>query len=434
MGAGTEVNVVVLGLWHLGCVTAACCAEHFDVIGLDFDAEIIAHLRDGKAPLFEPGLDALIQHGLECGRLSFTTEKRDALQNADILWVCFDTPVDEDDVADVASVLAKVERCLPELRPETVVLISSQMPVGTCARLEKKIADRKLSFACSPENLRLGKSLEIFRRPDRIVAGVRDQATRVTLEKLFSPFADDRVIWMSPESAEMTKHAINAFLALSVTYANEIARLCEVSGANAREVEQGLRSESRIGPKAYIRPGSAFAGGTLARDVVTLTKIAGEHGQEAVLIKAILRSNEGHKDWAMRRLETLFPNLGQIKVAVLGLTYKPGTDTLRRSSSVELCSALLMRGCVVYCFDPVIKVLPPQLAGVRLCQSLADALRQVDAIVIATEWPQIRDANWTELMKVAKDGVIILDANRALNLPAESLSSVRYFAVGIPVP
>ncbi|PYJ41639.1 MAG: UDP-glucose/GDP-mannose dehydrogenase family protein, partial [Verrucomicrobia bacterium] len=140
MGAGTEVNVVVLGLWHLGCVTAACCAEHFDVIGLDFDAEIIAHLRDGKAPLFEPGLDALIQHGLESGRLSFTTEKRDALQNADILWVCFDTPVDEDDVADVASVLAKVERCLPELRPETVVLISSQMLVGTCARLEKKIA------------------------------------------------------------------------------------------------------------------------------------------------------------------------------------------------------------------------------------------------------------------------------------------------------
>ncbi|PYJ41640.1 MAG: UDP-glucose/GDP-mannose dehydrogenase family protein, partial [Verrucomicrobia bacterium] len=117
-------------------------------------------------------------------------------------------------------------------------------------------------------------------------------------------------------------------------------------------MEQGLRSESRIGPKAYIRAGSAFAGGTLARDVVTLTKIAGEHGQEAVLIKAILRSNEGHKDWAMRRLETLFPNLGQIKVAVLGLTYKPGTDTLRRSSSVELCSALLMRGCVVYCFDP----------------------------------------------------------------------------------
>src|SRR5205085_2839841 len=157
-----------------------------------------------------------------------------------------------------------------------VVLISSQMPVGTCARLEKKFAHRKLSLACSPENLRLGKSLDIFRRPDRVVAGIRDQSTRDSLQKLFEPFAGSRILWMSPESAEMTKHAINAFLALSVTFANEIACLCEVSGANAREVEQGLRSESRIGPKAYIRPGSAFAGGTLARDVVTLTKIADE--------------------------------------------------------------------------------------------------------------------------------------------------------------
>ena len=130
MGTETAVNLVVLGLWHLGCVTAACCAKQFNVIGLDFDAEVVAQLKDGKAPLFEPGLDALIQHGLESGRLSFTTEKGDALQKADILWVCFDTPVDENDIPDVASVVAKIERCLPELRPETVVLISSQMPVG----------------------------------------------------------------------------------------------------------------------------------------------------------------------------------------------------------------------------------------------------------------------------------------------------------------
>ena len=136
----------------------------------------------------------------------------------------------------------------------------------------------------------------------------------------------------------------------------------------------------------------------------------------------------------MRRLEKLFPNLGRVTIAVLGLTYKPGTDTLRRSSSVELCSALLARGCAVHCLDPVVKVLPPQLAGAKLYQSLLEALHKVDAIVIATEWPEIRDADWSELMKVTKDEVIILDANRALNLPAESLSSVRYFAVGTPLP
>ena len=153
-----------------------------------------------------------------------------------------------------------------------------------------------------------------------------------------TPFAGDRILWMSPESAEMTKHAINAFLALSVTFANEIASLCEAVGANAQEVEQGLRSESRIGSKAYIRPGRAFAGGTLARDVVTLTGIARETGESAELIAAILRSNEAHKTWALRRLEAIFGKLDGVTVAILGLTYKPGTNTLRRSSAVELCS------------------------------------------------------------------------------------------------
>jgi UDPglucose 6-dehydrogenase len=432
MGAGAPVNIVVLGLWHLGCVTAACCAEHFDVIGIDPDAKTVADLERAKAPLFEPGLDALIQIGLDSGKLSFTTNAKAALKNADILWVCFDTPVDENDVADVLFVLDKIESSLPEVRPGTVILISSQMPAGTCARLEKKYGDRKLSFACSPENLRLGKSLEIFRNPGRIVAGVRDQSTRDRLQKLFEPFAGSRILWMSPESAEMTKHGTNAFLALSVTFANELANLCEaVAGADAREVERGLRSESRIGANAYVRPGSAFAGGTLARDVVTLSQLAEEHGQGAILIQTILRSNEEHKNWAMRRLETIFPALDQVTIAVLGLTYKPGTDTLRRSSSVELCSRLLKRGSSVHCFDPAVTALPPQLAAAKLFRSLPEALEQADAILIATAWPQIIEADWSHLLRELKKQTVILDPNRLLNLPVGgSLRSVRYFAVG----
>jgi len=229
----------------------------------------------------------------------------------------------------------------------------------------------------------------------------------------------------------MTKHATNAFLALSVTFANELANLCEaVTGADVREVEQGLRSESRIGPNAYIRPGSAFAGGTLARDVVTLSQIAEERGQRAILIQAILRSNEGHKDWAVRRLETIFPALDRTIIAVLGLTYKPGTDTLRRSSSVELCSTLLRRGSAVHCFDPVVRALPTELSAAKLLRNLPDALEQVDAIVIATAWPQIVEADWSQLIRGLKKQTVILDPNRLLNLPAESLRSVRYFAVG----
>jgi UDPglucose 6-dehydrogenase len=430
VGPGETVKVVVFGLWHLGCVTAACGAEHFAVVGLDFDPEIIANLRRGRAPIFEPGLNELIQSGLRSERLRFTTDEQEALENVDVFWVCYDTPVDESDVPDVGFVIDRIERCLPYLRPGAIVLISSQLPAGTCRRLEQKHADEGISFACSPENLRLGKALDIFRNPDRVVVGVRDARPRKTIAELFAPFASDRVLWMSPESAEMTKHAINAFLALSVTFANEIARLCEVVGANAREVEEGLRSESRIGPKAYIRAGSAFAGGTLARDVVTVTRIAADHGESAELIAAILRSNEAHKAWALRRLEAIYGNLRSITVAVLGLTYKPGTDTLRRSSAIELCLGLLERGARVRCYDPVVKALPSELAAAKICESLPDALRQAEAAVIATEWPQIRDADWPALVQTMKQPPVILDANRFLNLTADALQGGRYFAVG----
>lgn len=424
------MKVVVLGLWHLGCVTAACSAEHFTVVGLDSDEENIANLNCGRAPILEPGLNELIQRGLEAKRLSFTTDRQDALKNADVLWVCFDTPVDENDVADVPFVLERIERCLPDLPPGTVVLISSQLPAGTVRRLENEHANRHLSFACSPENLRLGKALEIFRNPDRVVAGTRDEQAREVLTRLLTPFAADRILWMSPESAEMTKHAINAFLALSVTFANEIATLCEAVGANAQEVEQGLRSESRIGPKAYIRPGQAFAGGTLARDVVTLTEIARVTGKSAGLIAAILQSNEMHQKWALGRLESIFGQLDGVTVAVLGLTYKPGTNTLRRSSAVELCLGLLERHARVQCYDPAVKEPTANLGAARICEGLPDALRQAEAAVIATAWPEFSRADWPTLVQTMKQPPVILDANRTLNLTADTLRGIRYFAVG----
>ena len=181
------MNVVVLGLWHLGCVTAACCAEHFSVVGLDFVAGAVDALRAGKAPLFEPGLDPLIQDGLASGRLQFADGANPAaLGAADVLWVCYDTPVDENDVADVGFVTERIARCLPALRPGAVVLISSQVPAGTCAFLE--LRHPGVAFACSPENLRLGEALAIFRHPERIIVGVRTAETRAALEPLFAPF------------------------------------------------------------------------------------------------------------------------------------------------------------------------------------------------------------------------------------------------------
>lgn len=423
------MNVVVLGLWHLGCVTAACCAEfNASVVGLDFEADWRA-LRCGEAPLFEPGLDEALWRGIGSGRLRFAEgADAEALGAADVLWVCYDTPVDDNDVADVAFVTDRLARCVSALRPGAVVLISSQIPAGACRELERRHPG--ISFAYSPENLRLGKALDIFRHPERIIVGTRTPEVRAKLEPLFAPFCKE-VLWMRTESAEMTKHGINAWLALSVTFANELARLCEAVGADAREVERGLRSEPRIGQKAYIRPGAAFAGGTLARDVVALTALARQFGDAAALFPAILAGNNAHKDWAFGRLEILLDPLADAVVAVLGLTYKPGTDTLRRSGAVELAVKLLRAGVRVRCYDPVVRELPAELADAQMCASLADAVNDADAAVVATEWPQIKEADWSALVPTMRRCVVV-DANGFLDLRPAQIPCIEYFSVGTP--
>ncbi len=423
------MNVVILGLWHLGGVTAACVAERFPAtVGVDFDEPLLAGLREGRAPLFEPGLDDLLKANLAAGRLRFehpeTPAGRAALAAADVLWVCDDTPVDEHDVADVPYVLGRIERCLPALRPGAVVLISSQVPAGTCGRLGAAHPDR--AFAYSPENLRLGNALDVFRHPERIVVGVRGEAVRRQLTPLFEPFCPN-LLWMSPESAEMVKHGINAFLAVCVTFANELARVCETVGADGREVERGLRSEPRIGEKAYLRPGGAFAGGTLARDVVALTQLAARGEETVALFPAILASNEAHKLWALRKLRARLGDLAGREIAVLGLTYKPGTDTLRRSAAVELVRALRATGARVRTFDPAVRPgsLPPDLAvAVQACASVAEAVTGADAAVVATEWPEVRAVDWPALLPLMRRP-LLLDANRFLpGLPGAELCVV----------
>jgi UDPglucose 6-dehydrogenase len=420
------MNITVLGLWHLGSVTAACCAKQFHVNGLDFDAATITALSGGKAPLFEPGLDDLVNAGLATKSLSFTTDAATACANAEILWLCYDTPVNDDDESDVDFVLGNLRRALPHLPNGVLVLISSQLPVGTCAELEAEFP--QFHFACSPENLRLGKAIEVFSQADRFIVGIRDDAKRALLEKLFAPFSS-QIVFMRTESAEMVKHALNSFLAVSVTFINEIARLCEQVGADAKEVSAGLKSDIRIGPKAYLGPGGPFAGGTLARDVVTLTKLGVAKGESLALIPAIKQSNDGHRYWVFNRLCSRIGELRGKTVAVLGLTYKIGTDTLRRSSAVELCEALLQAGCAVRAFDPVVKQLPAELGGVTLAGSVVEALRDVDAAAVCTEWPEIRQADWSAATAAMRSRVIV-DANRFLEKELKGSAGVEYLSVG----
>ncbi len=420
------MNVTVLGLWHLGCVTAACSARHFQVVGLDFDATNVAKLSSGQAPLFEPGLNELIATGLAAKKLSFTTDAKMACANADVLWLCYDTPVNDNDESDTEFVLANLRRALPHLPEGALVLISSQLPVGTCAGLEKEFP--QFSFACSPENLRLGKAIDAFEKAGRVVVGIRDNAKKAVLEKLFAPFTP-QILFMRTESAEMVKHALNSFLALSITFINEIARLGEHVGADAKEVSAGLKSEPRIGPKAYLGPGGPFAGGTLARDVVTLTKLADAKGEKISVIPAIKQSNDLHCGWAFRRLQSRLGELRGKTIAVLGLTYTPNTDTLRRSAAVELCQRLLEAGAIVSACDPALKVLPAELSKVRLATGAVSALAEADAAVVCTEWPQFRQADWSKMVPKMRRRIFV-DANRFLEKELKDLPGVEHLSVG----
>jgi UDPglucose 6-dehydrogenase len=427
------VKVCVVGLWHLGTVTAACLASgSHDVCGLDFDASVIAGLSQGRPPVSEPGLEDLVREGLSSRRLRFTTDVALAVSDADVVWVTYDTPVDDEDRADVEHVVGRVTTLFPHLRDGVLVLLSSQLPVGTTRQLEQAFCGdaggRSVSFAYSPENLRLGKAISVFTQPDRVVVGVRSEADRERVAALFRPFTE-RIEWMSVESAEMTKHAINAFLATSVVFINEIAALCEQVGADAGEVERGLRSEARIGPKAYLSPGGAFAGGTLARDVVFLAQLGQVHGLPTHLLSSVKQSNDAHRQWAQRRLEQLLGGVARKTVAVWGLTYKPGTDTLRRSISVELCRWLVDRGAIVRVHDPAVKSLPAELAQIELADSPLSAVRGASALVVSTPWPVYREVNAGEVA-TTMTRPLALDANRFLRDTLGQDGRIEYLSVG----
>jgi UDPglucose 6-dehydrogenase len=426
------MKLAVFSLWHLGTVTATCtAAAGIPTIAIDLDSQRIASLTRGAPPLYEAGLAELIGAGLESGRLSFTSDLA-SVSDADVVWVCHDTPVDEEDRADVDAVLRQTELLFPHLKDGAVVLVSAQLPVGSVARLEQAYAahavGRTISFGCSPENLRLGRAIEAFRNPGRIVVGVRDERTRSILEPLLRRFCEN-LIWMSVESAEMVKHGLNSFLATSVTFANELATVCEQVGADAAEVERGLRSDPRIGPSAYVRPGPAFAGGTLARDVQFLRGLAKGHGLSLPVIEGVTESNRQHARWAYRQLSRMLNPLSGRTIGILGLAYKPGTSALRRSPAVELIRALLMNGASVQAFDPHISELPDELGSIRLCTDARSVAAGADALVIGNEAPEFRELSADEIAGAMK-GRAIIDAGRFLAPTLGSDKRLSLISVG----
>ncbi len=435
--AALHFRIAVVGLWHLGSVTAACLAgDGWPVLGLDPDPAVVTGLRENRPPLHEPGLAELVAERQAAGELAFTEIGDPVIAQADVVWITFDTPVDDEDHADVDYVLDQSVRALVDAGLGALVVSSSQLPVGSIAELARRMSEAgrdDLRFACVPENLRLGRAIEVFTKPDRFVAGVRDDRDRAQLEAILLRFTD-HIEWMGVESAEMTKHALNAFLATSVAFINEVAAVCERVGADGAEVARGLKSEQRIGPRAYLSPGDAFAGGTLARDIVFLRELADREGLPSGLVDGVAQSNREHRGWARRALESLFASSGlrDRRIAVWGLTYKPGTDTLRRSSSLALCDWLTDAGAAVVAHDPAISTLPTSHAA-SLADDPLSAVQGADALVVSTPWPEFREVS-ADAVLAAMATPVVIDAGGHVAETLGHLAPVTYLRVGARRP
>jgi len=429
------MRVCVSGLWHLGTVTAAClAAAGHDVIGHDQDPQRVELLAGGRSPIQEPGLDALLAEGLASGRLRFSSDVAAAARDSEVIWISHDTPVDDSDRADPDSVIKAVTAFFPYLAPGSVVLTSSQLPVGSTRQLmgsfEQLGADRSVAFAYSPENLRLGTAIDSFTKPERIVVGVEDPNGKAVIAALLSPLGAP-IEWMSIEAAEMTKHALNVFLATSIVYANEIATICESVGADVADVVRALRGDPRIGQRSYLGFGTGYAGGTLGRDVTYLADLIAARRLEAPLLNSIGPSNRNQQQWVRRTLISHLGELRGLRIGIWGLTYKPGTDTLRRSASVELCEWLLEQGAIPATHDPAVRTLPPDLAGrIDLLPDALSAVRDADALVLMTPWPEYRLIPLSSVVAELRQPFVV-DPSRFLASVLGSDPGIRYSAVGL---
>ncbi|MDD5190921.1 MAG: nucleotide sugar dehydrogenase [Dehalococcoidales bacterium] len=427
-------RVCVIGIWHLGSVYSTVLADSgYQVTGVDFDAARIRALNIGVPPIFEPGLEDLLKKGLNSGKLDFTTDFAAAVKSAAFVMVSFDTPVDDNDDVDLSPVIKACEAAAPYLENETVLVISSQVPIGTCDSLRSlvKRINPGLIFdiAYVPENLRLGKAIDYFKKPDRIVIGADNMPTLDKVESLFSVIPSPK-IRMSLKSAEMSKHALNAFMATSISFANEIANLCDETGADALDVARALKSDVRIGNGVPLLPGLAFAGGTLARDLKILGKIGREKQYETTLIDAVFLVNKRQNGLVKRKLGKIFGKIKGLNIGILGLTYKPGTSTLRRSASLEIINDLVQEGAIVHAYDP--KADPEEVKKHKefiFEKDAYDAARGMDALVIVTDWPEFKELDFNRIKKQMKHPVII-DAKNMLDSKSMIEKGFTYSGIG----
>ena len=438
------MNVTIFGTGYVGLVTGACLAEMGNkVVCVDIDAGKVERLKRGEIPIFEPGLEAIVQRNHAGGRLDFTTDAAPAIAHAELIFIAVGTPPDEDGSADLQYVQAVARTIGRHLDHYAVVVNKSTVPVGTADRVREAVAGElkarnatvEFDVVSNPEFLKEGAAVEDCLRPDRIVVGSSSARAVAVLRKLYAPFNrnHDRMVVMDERSAELTKYAANAMLATKISFMNEIANIAERVGADVELVRQGIGSDPRIG-YSFIYPGAGYGGSCFPKDVQALERTAHAHGYEARLLGAVEAVNRQQKGKLFELISRHFDGkLAGRTIALWGLAFKPNTDDMREASSRRLMEQLWGAGAKVRAFDPEAREETRRLYGERadlvLCEHAADALQGADVLAVVTEWKAFRSPDFAAV-RAALAVPAIFDGRNLYDPAVVEEAGLAYYGIG----
>lgn len=435
------MKTVIVGTGYVGLVTGTCFAEMgIEVVCVDIDKAKIENLRKGISPIYEPGLDEMIERNVAKKRLSFSTSLKDSLEGVDVVFSAVGTPSDEDGSADLKYVLDVAKEVGENINSYCLIVTKSTVPVGTAQKVKKAIQDaldkrgKKIDFdiASNPEFLKEGNAIKDFMFPDRIVVGVESERARDLMDKLYKPFTlnGHNIIYMDVPSAEMTKYAANAMLAVRISFMNEIANLCEKVGADVSMVRKGIGSDPRIGSK-FLYSGIGYGGSCFPKDVKALYKTGLENDIELKVVRAAEERNDEQKLVLFYKLKNIYPDLKGKTIAIWGLSFKPETDDMREAPSLYILEALSKEGCTIKAYDPIaIEETKRRLPNIKVeyCNDPYEALENANALLLLTEWKEFRLPSWKRAKELMKD-LVLLDGRNIYD--GKEMRELAFYYEGI---
>jgi UDPglucose 6-dehydrogenase len=433
------MRVTMIGTGYVGLVSGACLSEFgHEVVCVDKDAAKIAALKEGRIPIFEPGLDDVVAANVKAGRLSFTTDLPLAVREADAVFIAVGTPSRRGDGhADLSFVFGAAEEIAAALDGYTVIITKSTVPVGTGQRVEEIIRklrpDADFDVASNPEFLREGSAIEDFRRPDRIVVGCDSERARNVLKEIYRPLYlnETPILFTARETSELIKYAANAFLATKITFINEMANICEAVGADVQDVARGIGLDGRIGGK-FLHAGPGFGGSCFPKDTLALLKTSQLVNAPTKIVEAVISVNDARKREMAEKAERAFGGVSGKTVAVLGLTFKPNTDDMRDAPSLVIVPYLQEKGARIRAYDPEGHMEASKLLTVEMCKDAYEALDGADGVLILTEWNEFRALDLDRVKALLKRPLMV-DLRNIYKPASMAEAGFTYVSVGRPV-